>query len=198
LIASVAILRGRTATPERDPRVFVEASRDGWWYSAQLPDETVTVAFMTDADLLPRDRAGAAAHIAQRLAETSLTKWWLRSWTAEPQFARAAADSCWSPIENENENEDEAEAGVSFAVGDALMSIDPLSGDGVVSALDSGRLAAAAILDRERGDRAAIARCMSALRARFATYQSRRVERYRLEQRWPSSPFWARRHDPAA
>jgi flavin-dependent dehydrogenase len=184
LIASVVLLRRRTPHPDSDSRVFVEACPDGWWYSAHLPGDTVVVAFLTDVDLLPRDRARAAAHLARRLAETSLTKWWLQSWEPEQPIHRVAADSCWSPIDGDER----------IAAGDALMSTDPLSGDGVVSALDSGRMAAVAILDRARGDRAALPRCLSTLRERFLTYRSRHRERYRLEQRWPTSPFWARRH----
>lgn len=184
LIASVVLLKRRTPHPDSDSRVFVEACPDGWWYSAHLPDDTVVVAFLTDADLLPRSRAGAAAHMARRLADTSLTKWWLQSWEPEPPIYRVAAHSCWSPIDDDQR----------IAAGDALMSTDPLSGDGVVSALDSGRLAAAAILERARGDHAALRRCLATVRERFLTYRSRHGERYRLEQRWPSSPFWARRH----
>jgi flavin-dependent dehydrogenase len=184
LTASLCLLTRRRPDAESEPRVIVEACQDGWWYSAHLPGDTVVAALMTDVDLLPHDRAGAAAYVAQRLAETSLTKWWLRSWKPERPIHRVAADSCWSPIGGED----------WIAAGDAVMSTDPLSGDGVVSALDSGRMAAAAILERERGDGAALARCMAAFRERFVAYQLRRIERYRLEQRWASSPFWARRH----
>jgi flavin-dependent dehydrogenase len=184
LTASVFLLRRRTPNPDSDSRVFVEACPHGWWYSAHLPGDTVVVAFLTDVDLLPRDRAAAAAYVGRRLAETSLTKSWLQSWEPEPQIHRVAADSCWSPIEDEDR----------IAAGDALMSTDPLSGDGVVSALDSGRMAATAIIERARGDSTALSRCLSALRERFSVYRSRHTERYRLEQRWASSPFWARRH----
>ncbi len=58
----------------QDNRTLVEASRDGWWYSAFLPDARLVVAYMTDADLKPRDPAQLPEFFSARLAETRHTR----------------------------------------------------------------------------------------------------------------------------
>jgi 2-polyprenyl-6-methoxyphenol hydroxylase-like FAD-dependent oxidoreductase len=35
-------------------RVCIEAVRDGWWYTARLPNDISVAAYLTDADLMPR------------------------------------------------------------------------------------------------------------------------------------------------
>jgi flavin-dependent dehydrogenase len=78
-------------------------------------------------------------------------------------------------------------------VGDAAASFDPLSSQGIVRALESGRRAAAAIHDHFAGDRSALQRCTLALHEQFERYLDARLEYYRREPRWPHAVFWRRR-----
>jgi len=84
-------------------------------------------------------------------------------------------------------------------VGDAGLCYDPISGDGVVKALRSGVFASYAIADWLRcGDPRGLSRYRLVLQRAFATYRGALREYYALEQRWPDSPFWRRRHGMTA
>jgi flavin-dependent dehydrogenase len=78
-------------------------------------------------------------------------------------------------------------------VGDAAASFDPLSSQGIVRALESGRRAAAAIHDHFAGDRSALQRCTLALHEQFERYLDARLEYYRREPHWPHAVFRRRR-----
>lgn len=80
-----------------------------------------------------------------------------------------------------------------LAVGDAAQSYDPLSGQGVVKALESGLAAAATIATHRAGDPLALDRFASAADIEFQQYQARRVDYYSREARWSDSVFWQRR-----
>ena len=82
--------------------------------------------------------------------------------------------------------------------GDAAMTFDPLSSQGIAKALRSGRLASFVAADfllrgaetHDRYTRLACGECEE--------YERAKRSYYREEQRWPTAPFWARRHaEPA-
>jgi flavin-dependent dehydrogenase len=80
------------------------------------------------------------------------------------------------------------------AVGDAYAAHDPLCGWGVVRALRNGIRAADAILAAlERGDGAQLEAYHVACREEYARYLDGLTRHYSQEERWPASPFWARR-----
>jgi hypothetical protein len=91
-----------------------------------------------------------------------------------------------------------------LAVGDAAASHDPLSASGIARALDSGAHAAVAIHALlARGDEAPLAAYAERQTRGFELYCDTWARYYQIEQRWPGSPFWSRRHrrvtlDPAA
>ncbi len=70
----------------------------------------------------------------------------------------------------------------------------PLSSQGIAKALRSGKLAsfvAADFLLRGAGTHDRYTRLA---RAEYDEYERTKRTYYREEQRWPASPFWARRH----
>jgi flavin-dependent dehydrogenase len=80
-----------------------------------------------------------------------------------------------------------------IAAGDASAAFDPLSSQGLISAMASGRAAADAILTYRQGDKEAMARYGVAVNAIYDRYLSQRVGYYRVERRWLAAPFWRRR-----
>ena len=108
---------------------------DGWWYSAWLPDGRLVVAFMTDADLLPKGQsqlqllAGATSQTVHTRARTSgLSNERPLQWiTAASEVLECSGGTGW------------------LATGDAALSFDPLSSQGICRALQSGLLAARTI-----------------------------------------------------
>lgn len=188
-VAVVGILPG--PPPERDAGGYtlIEAVREGWWYSAPLPGGGLLAAFMTDADLRVPAGAGDARGWAALLAGAPRTQERARGFGTAPAVRVACANS----------SRLSAAWGAGWlAVGDAAAAQDPLSGDGVVRALESGARAARCILEQWAGDGTAAGRYAARIDDDFDTYLRRRHAFYSREPRWPASPFWARRaHLPA-
>ena len=78
--------------------------------------------------------------------------------------------------------------------GDAAMTWDPLSGQGICKALESGMHAARAIDCALNGDNHGLNDYAQWTRTQFDGYLQSRAKYYRTEQRWPDAPFWRRRH----
>ncbi len=183
LIGAVAYFdRGATAA-----RVtLVEAAEDGWWYSAPLPDRRLVAAYMTDAGRLRGSDLRAGAWY-ERLARSVLTRERITRHggrlEAEPLIVPAYS-ACLS-----------AAAGRRWlAAGDAAASFDPLSSQGISTALDKGLEAAAAVdAALATDDEAPLAAYAAGIRRTFEDYLAERSRHYRLEQRWPASHFWRQR-----
>ncbi len=80
-----------------------------------------------------------------------------------------------------------------LAVGDAAMSFDPLSAQGVTWALESARAAARALHAHLDGNSSAAADYTRRANLDFHLYLKERRAVYSQERRWPNSPFWHRR-----
>jgi flavin-dependent dehydrogenase len=80
-----------------------------------------------------------------------------------------------------------------LAVGDAAIAFDPLSGQGVYGALESGMLGAKAIQDHVNGINGAFEEYGQARKKSLAEYLRLRRAFYAEEQRWPHAAFWQRR-----
>src|SRR5262249_16889537 len=103
---------------------LVETTRDGWWYSSWLPDASVVVAFMPDADLLPQTQSQLHCQWQKQLLATVHTRQRLTGLAVDrPRCAlrRIAAAS----------ERLECSAGTRWlAIGDAALAFDPLSSQG--------------------------------------------------------------------
>ncbi|MFJ2581832.1 tryptophan 7-halogenase [Kitasatospora aureofaciens] len=166
-----------------DGTTLVEATPDGWWYSALLPGRQLLVAFFTDADLPGAD--GSA--FRRRLAATGPTA--LRA--AAYPFPRDAAPSR-APAHTAHL--DRVHGDGWTAAGDAVAAFDPLSSQGILTALYSGRAAGLAVHAHLDGDPQALAGYAANIADVTAAYRRNRAAYYALEQRWPDHPFWHRRH----
>jgi flavin-dependent dehydrogenase len=164
----------------------VEATEDGWWYSAPRPDgEGIAVAYLTDPDLLPRVRRSRDQG------------WWLLLNKGDYTAARVRDGGWVGGIRVVAAGSSRAGriAGRNWlAAGDAAAARDPLCGQGVYRALESGLLAAAAVADDLRGVRGALADYAHLIEDGFAAYLEEQSVYYHSERRWPESPFWTRRH----
>jgi flavin-dependent dehydrogenase len=173
--------------------LVVEASRDGWWYSAPLPDsagreaDSTIAMFLTDADLCARDRLSA------------LEAWTTRLRSAPATHGRLAGSSCTGPTRvhcarSHRLRRADGIGGDWLAVGDAAMAVDPISGSGVVRALRTARAAADAVRGALEGNEGHSFEAYEADRDRDCTaYLVERARYYGFERRWPESPFWSRR-----
>jgi flavin-dependent dehydrogenase len=174
-------IAGRDGAPEAGS-TLVEADEDGWWYTAPLPGQRRIVAFHTDVDLP-----------AARRARTDLRE-------LTPPAVDAALAGCDFGAEGRiratragGARLDTCVGSGWLAAGDAAMSFDPLSAQGLFHALYSGLAGAEAGDAFLNGDESRLENYRSGLGDVWAAYQSHCREWYRLEQRWPRSEFWARR-----
>jgi flavin-dependent dehydrogenase len=164
---------------------LIEAVEGGWWYSAPLPGGRVVAAYMSDADLCARD------------ALRDLSCWNVHLQRAPHTYARvchsapegkpavvAANSSILRPMFGSD----------WLAVGDAALAFDPLSGQGVCKALESGLSAGRAIDDCIAGRNASLQDFAVRAEESFDGYMRTRVKYYAQEGRWPTSAFWRRRH----
>ena len=160
---------------------LVESAPDGWWYSATLPEGRAVAMFMTDADL----RKGSTWDA--RLGQAAATSDRLEHWHETGESAMRAAHSQLGPA---------AAADGCVAAGDAAAAFDPISALGIGFSLRSGMEAArvAAAMTEEFAEPAS-AYSASVTRI-YEDYRSRFHGIYSQEQRWPESPFWARRRRP--
>lgn len=190
LVGVAALLTAEGEIADRDSLTMVEAVADGWWYAAQIngekpPGEKLVAVFLSDADL---DAARTAATV----------EGWL-SLLAETEHLRKRVERHGYRIElaprivSANSSRLDVVAGDSWlAVGDAAAAFDPLSSQGIVTALEFGMLAAETIL---AGEPEALKRYSERLETMFAAYQANRNFYYSQERRWPASTFWRRRHN---
>lgn len=170
-----------------DTCTLVEAVAGGWWYSARLPEDRMAVAFLTDADLLPRLAPRSFAELCARAAEEAPhTARRLPGAVPQGGLARASASS---------HRLDRFSGPGWLAVGDAALSFDPLSSGGIAFALRSGLLAARALGESFAGDPAGFDRYTAFLEGEFEGYLAARDDYYGRERRFAGRPFWERRHE---
>lgn len=167
----------------------VEAVEIGWWYAARRPDGRAVIALMTDADL---------ARAADLLSPAAFRQ----AWAATSQIGGFASlpDQAPRPLAFAAGTQfiDRASAPGWLALGDALISFDPLSAAGITGALEDA-VAAADVIVRLLGllGRGEARELRSAYAARAnATLGRYLVEHnaiYGRETRWRASRFWRRR-----
>jgi flavin-dependent dehydrogenase len=161
---------------------LVEAVEEGWWYTAPVPGGRRVLAFYSDADLMTSMK-GSFIECASKTPELSDT---LRAAQFVPlgrEAVTAAHTAVLIPC-----------AGPRWlAAGDAALSFDPLSSQGLLNTLFTG-LAAGESADRDlAGDNSAIADYVTTTNAIHSAYRKQLDSSYQSEMRWPHSTFWRRR-----
>jgi len=171
----------------RNNVVMIEALAEGWWYSAGLADGSVIATFLTDPELIDTSKAKRIGIWRQYLDQAPMTAARMASPepTAELHVRTARTQRLDAP------------AGDSWlAVGDAAMSFDPLSSEGISKGLEWGTKAAAVATALCRGDPTLSQTYQDEIGRTFADYLVTRYRYYAAEKRWPAAPFWRRRRLP--
>jgi flavin-dependent dehydrogenase len=176
----------RRADAEAEPAAtLVEATADGWWYSAPLPQDRLAAVFMTDTDIARAsgvsaeswlDRLAAAPHTGARALRYGVG-------LAGPPVIVPAASSRLVRFGDVD----------WLAIGDAAATQDPLSSEGILVAMESGLDAAVAAARALCGDREALAAAAARRETAWLGYLDQRSRYYDTERRWPDARFWRRR-----
>jgi 2-polyprenyl-6-methoxyphenol hydroxylase-like FAD-dependent oxidoreductase len=171
---------------------LVESMRDGWWYAAPLPDGSMVIQLMTDADIA---RDGAL-----RTPEAFLAAWrqteGLSDLIPPPATTNALGPIATFPAQTGALNKAAGPGWV--AVGDALIGFDPLTSSGIAGAFSDAWAALPVVarwLEEGPGTTAADAAITygRAAQGTMIRYLRERSRLYSEEHRWPKAPFWARR-----
>lgn len=187
LVAFVAVYRlPEDGGEDADRTTLVESVSEGWWYSAPIPDRRRIVVFHTDSTSELARVARNADGFEQLLAETRHVAARLR----EPGYrmeqtprAHAANTTRLKPVMGED----------WIATGDAAASFDPLSSQGILTALYSGVKAGERLGDWFEGDARALDGYASDIAKVHDIYLEKRREYYAMERRWVERGFWRER-----
>jgi flavin-dependent dehydrogenase len=176
--------------PNEQGHLLVETAAEGWWYSAPLPAGSMVTMLMTDADLCARQHLNRAPawHSALAAAPTSRRRLGVASCESAPQVHCAHSQRL---------HHDPAHAaGPWLAVGDAALAVDPVSGSGVLRALNTAEAAAEAVQQALAAGpdwRAPLAEYEAARDAECTAFLIERAQYYEAEERFATAPFWQRR-----
>jgi flavin-dependent dehydrogenase len=171
---------------DRDARTLLESTPHGWWYTALVPAGERVVAWLTDASLADRAALLSAEGFAAALRDT--------------RHVAAALDAFGYAIAGRTRGADAGSARLDrfagdgwVAAGDAALSFDPLSSQGILTALYTGLRAGEALHLWLQGDRSALAAYEDRLREIHQAYARNRITFYGFEARWANHPFWRSR-----
>lgn len=163
-------------------RLHIQTLEDGWWYLAPLSDGWLAAVWMTDADLLREDGA------------TPLETWLARrerSETASELLTDVPDKVRVSPARTRRLAKFSGERWL--AVGDAAMSLDPLSAQGIAKGFRFGLMGGEAIVAAWDGDLQGLQNYQTTMDSEFRDYLRARTAYYSQVGEWRDQPFWARR-----
>jgi flavin-dependent dehydrogenase len=166
-------------------QTILEATPQGWWYAARLPEDRILTMLVTESEEVKRLAADGYRLWKEELRSTSLLG---------PRVAACERDgdrflclpvlSCiLDPLEGER----------WLAVGDAASCYDPVASQGIYKALVDASDAASHVVAALGFAEAPPWRYGSRVQNRFQDYLANRAYLYNLEQRWPDAMFWSRR-----
>lgn len=179
------------AAPDEDSRTLIEAAPDGWWYTALLPSKRRVVVYLTDADLVsPRALCQKESYLSL-LDRTEHIRATLAAHGYRMEGAPRGAAAHSARL-------DSFDGEGWLAVGDAALSFDPLSSQGMLTALFTGMEAGNALDAHLSGDADAVNRYRLRLATIYEAYLRNLATYYSFEARWPGRAFWRRRHGGAA
>ncbi|WP_378179217.1 tryptophan 7-halogenase [Aquimarina sp. SS2-1] len=163
----------------------VETDPFGWWYSAALPNRTIVVAYMTDADIANQLKLGKKETFNYLLNHSKYTQSRIKNTTtlSDPQIT-AAHTQYLSAVTGDS----------WLAVGDAASSYDPISSLGIFKSLAISQFAAYATLDYLKGNKTGLQKYQHIITQDYRAYMKKRQEYYTQEDRYTTSLFWKRRH----
>ena len=179
-IDTLCLVAGTAEPDTSDPDVLmVEATPDGWWYSAPLMNGALFVGWMTDFSLVAGGHYREAAMQSLPAAPIHARR------VTRPRLTHVIGSAAWART---------PAAGPGWiAIGDAALARDPISGDGLTSALHSAAEGADVVLRALRGDTSAWTTAATHAAVVSRRYTDRRIDLYRRAAvRWPDSRFWQR------
>jgi flavin-dependent dehydrogenase len=184
-VDSLVAIWAKLPTQSQERLLRIETTERGWWYSCPAEGDNAFTCFITDPI---EARAGQIADLVQ----------WNRRWQETHMFSESfdkvvatsidvvSAGTCFLP----------ATHGRSWVVvGDAAMKLDPIGSSGTITALESGRRAAIAMVAAMSGKYDGLLEYTRWSGKLLETFQQRRDSEYKLEALKRPGGFWIRRNN---
>jgi len=179
LIALYAL--GKPEAKPRLNRTVVEAVPRGWWYAAFLPSGApIAGLHIRPQDAAPLTTMPGAWH--QALLETR---------HISSTFSNTVFDDPLLPLDASGARLNHFVGDEWIACGDAALSFDPLSSQGIFSALYGGMTAGLAVAAALNGNVTLIDSYTARLEKVRQSYLVNIQSIYRRERRWRTKPFWS-------
>lgn len=170
---------------DHDTRTLIESVPDGWWYTALIPHKKRVVVFLTDSDLVDgREILSCDGFISALNKTLHICK-----------IIKEKRYALQDPIQGVDAGSSHLDKFVGhnwIAVGDAAMSFDPLSSQGILNAMYTGMKAGNALHMHLLGKHS-MDDYVSNLDKIQHYYEQNRIKYYSTERRWRDNPFWKRR-----
>ncbi|WP_299216529.1 tryptophan 7-halogenase [uncultured Dokdonia sp.] len=178
---------------EENKMSTITATEHGWWYTAVVPQNKRVIAFQTDSDLVDKSTFKDLNSFLKLAKDTTQISAILDKNKAAIKFHGTVAA---------NSTRLEQVVGQQWAaLGDAAISFDPLSSQGMFHAMASAMqlknlLIDSAIIHRHTNQKEAVfqKRYTLQIHAIWDQYLHHKNIFYKAETRWKESPFWKRRH----
>lgn len=189
LVALIGVVSPSSLDCPVESVLTVEAGQDGWWYSAPLPDGSTLAAFMTDNDIFLDNHESPTSFWVRMIKKTDHMSALVERYSLIGSVRMRNASTC---------RLDTAAGPNWIAIGDAACAFDPLAGNGILKALQSGIDSSNAILAHNSNELYHFREYSEKIAAVFNEYLMKRLRYYQAEKRWSQSAFWVRRHLPYA
>lgn len=186
MICYYSFIRQHDTEIEPTVGIMIEAVKNGWWYSAILPDNRMIISLYTYPDLVHQHLNRDLRSWLSLVDEAPLTCQRIESAGYAVEEAPLAMDAGM-------QIQEEISGKHWIAAGDALASLDPLSSHGMTQALWSGCRAAEACFKAINGDYSGVERFRQTMSLAMQAYQTEILEKYRSVHRFAEQPFWQRR-----
>lgn len=163
----------------------ISASTNGWWYSSVVPNKKRIIAFHTDSDLIEKNELKTAESFLKLAKGNDQIKDLVKGNEHHIEFQGTVAA---------NSTKLEQVAGNNWAaLGDAALSFDPLSSQGMFNAMASAMQLRTLII--QFGFTEELSKNYTyQIDQIWQHYMKHRSLFYQAETRWTTSEFWKRRH----
>ncbi len=190
LAARIAVFKTRESG--QDKRTLIEASENGWWYSTSAPNNTRIVMYFSDMDLPDFKSCGETSNFMKLLGNTRFISNRLDI-ECDSDLLSCCLNLSTEPAQSTLPATIQGRQW--FAIGDAAMSFDPLSSQGIWRGLQAAEIAAGHIAQQleKPADNPLSTHYSDWVSGIFHQYLNERKNYYAMEQRWHKNPFWQRR-----
>jgi flavin-dependent dehydrogenase len=161
-----------------EPSSLIESSAAGWWYTAPRPEGLLTALYLTELSGTPQLVQKPESIWSAALEQAPATRVRIAQRTRRSVIQGYRAGPEWTHFDP---------ALPVLPVGDAVLSFDPISGEGLCFALRSGIEAAKAL-----GSATIHRRYRDGARSVYESHLREREAGYAVERPLRNAAFWAR------